>query len=226
MAIAPLGEQQFPPVSGFSGTERSEVPPLVPDHTLLRCIGRGSYGEVWLARNSLGSYRGVKIVHRDSFEDQRPFDRELHGIEKFEPISRSHEGFMDILQVGRNEADEYFYCVMELADDVGSESENVGEVGSGNLPRNHSHTFSPATYQPRTLRHVANKQGGLPVAECLQLGLALTDALGFLHERGLVHRDIKPSNIIFVNGAPKLADIGLVTGVDATRSFVGTEGFN
>ena len=36
---------------------------------------------------------------------------------------------------------------------------------------------------------------------------------------------MKPSNIIFVNGVPKLADIGLVTGVDATRSYVGTEGF-
>ena len=40
-----------------------------------------------------------------------------------------------------------------------------------------------------------------------------------------MHRDIKPSNIIFVGGVPKLADIGLVTDVDATRSFVGTEGY-
>jgi tetratricopeptide (TPR) repeat protein len=36
---------------------------------------------------------------------------------------------------------------------------------------------------------------------------------------------VKPSNIIFVNGRPKLADIGLVAGVDEARSFVGTEGF-
>src|ERR1019366_3971741 len=41
----------------------------------------------------------------------------------------------------------------------------------------------------------------------------------------LVHRDIKPSNIIFVNGVPKLADIGLVAEVNEARSFVGTEGF-
>jgi len=41
----------------------------------------------------------------------------------------------------------------------------------------------------------------------------------------LVHRDVKPSNIVFVNGQPKLADIGLVTSTDATRSFVGTLGF-
>ena len=30
------------------------VPPAIPDHELLRCIGRGSYGEVWLERNVLG----------------------------------------------------------------------------------------------------------------------------------------------------------------------------
>ena len=40
-----------------------------------------------------------------------------------------------------------------------------------------------------------------------------------------MHRDIKPSNIIFVQGQPKLADIGLVAGSDETSSFVGTEGF-
>ena len=32
----------------------------IPDHELLRCIGRGSYGEVWLARNMMGTYRAVK----------------------------------------------------------------------------------------------------------------------------------------------------------------------
>jgi serine/threonine protein kinase len=33
--------------------------------------------------------------------------------------------------------------------------------------------------------------------------------MDFLHRQGLTHRDIKPSNIIFVNGQPKLADVGL-----------------
>jgi serine/threonine protein kinase len=61
--------------------------------------------------------------------------------------------------------------------------------------------------------------------ECLKIGLALTTALEHLHEHGLVHREINPSNIIFVNGVAKLADIGLVTAMDATVSFVGTSGF-
>src|ERR1043166_7486351 len=92
-------------------------PPEIPDHELLRCIGRGSYGAVWLARNMFGVYRAVKIVFRASFTDQHPFDRELKGIRKFEPVSRSHEGFVDVLQVGNNKAQGYFYYVMELGDD-------------------------------------------------------------------------------------------------------------
>jgi len=56
----------------------------------------------------------------------------------------------------------------------------------------------------------------------------LTAALDCLHRQQLIHRDIKPSNIIFVNGASKIADIGLVTqaaenGDDAT--YIGTEGY-
>jgi hypothetical protein len=41
----------------------------------------------------------------------------------------------------------------------------------------------------------------------------------------LIHRDIKPANIIFVHGAAKLADIGLVADAKSAPTFVGTEGF-
>src|SRR5206468_10682570 len=76
-----------------------------------------------------------------------------------------------------------------------------------------------------SVRTVVCRRGGLRFEECLQLSLSLARALGRLHKAGLVHRDIKPSIIIFVNGVPKLADIGLVTDVGEARSFVGTEGF-
>jgi hypothetical protein len=65
----------------------------------------------------------------------------------------------------------------------------------------------------------------LPAAEVLEIGLALTEALGHLHCNGLIHRDVKPSNVIFVNGRPKLADIGLVTDASDQCSIVGTEGY-
>ena len=102
---------QRDPVS-FSATEPHGLAP-VPDHELIRLIGRGSYGEVWLARNTLGSYRAIKIVFEKTFRHRRPFEREFNGVKKFEPVSRFHEGLVDILQAGRHE--NYFYYVMELA---------------------------------------------------------------------------------------------------------------
>src|SRR5437667_12211204 len=42
----------------------SASPPSIPEHELLRRIGGGSYGEVWLARNRMETFRAVKIVYR------------------------------------------------------------------------------------------------------------------------------------------------------------------
>ena len=110
--------------------------PVIPDHEPLRLIGRGSYGEVWLARNVLGTLRAVKVVHRADFSSPRPFEREFHGIQRFEPVSRSHSGLVHVLQVGRNDADGYFYYVMELADAVDTTATD------------------PDAYAPRTLAAV------------------------------------------------------------------------
>jgi len=115
----------LPPLRELSA---NRPPPRVPDHELLRCIGRGSYGEVWLARTTLDTYRAVKVVYRSDFEDARPFEREYTGIRKFEPVSRSHEGLVDILQVGRNDQEGYFYYVMELADDVAPVFKSANQV--------------------------------------------------------------------------------------------------
>lgn len=183
-------------------------PPRIPDHELLRLIGRGSYGEVWLARSVMGTFRAVKIVYRHTFETSHPFEREFAGIQKFEPISRSHQGLINVLHVGRSESGDAFYYVMELADDV-----NTGSA------------IDIAAYKPRTLRSEIARNGRLPLDECVRVSLSLASALGHLHQRGLIHRDLKPSNIIFVNGLPKLADIGLVSAPGEARSFVGTEGF-
>jgi CHASE2 domain-containing sensor protein len=183
----------------------------IPDHTMLRCVGRGGYGEVWLARDAIGGFHAVKIVYRKRFLKAEPFEREFQGMQKFAPLSRLHPGLVHILHVGRNDLRGCFSYIMEAADDETSGAD-----------------IKPGHYTPRTLAHELDRRGRLPVSECVQLGASLASALDFLHQHQLIHRDIKPANIIFVGGQPKLADVGLVTALgrdSGNMTRVGTVGY-
>lgn len=172
-----------------------EAGPAIPDFRLVQRIDRGAFGEVWLAQSlATARYRAVKVVYRDRLPSEQAYDTEFAGLKRFEEISREHEGFVDILHISRHDEARYFYYIMELADDL----ETGAEVNE-------------TTYAPRTLARELAKRRRLPPVECVKIGLALTSALGELHGRSLVHRDIKPANVLFVRGAPKVGDIGLVT---------------
>jgi serine/threonine protein kinase len=213
-------EAEHGSVGGGLSVAETGAPP-VPDYELLRRVGGGAYGEVWLARSkATGAMRAAKIVWRRSFQDERPFQREFEGIQRFERVSREHPSQLALFHIGRNEAEGYFYYVMELADDASAEC----GVRSAESRAPHSALRTPQAYVAHTLRADLAK-GRLPASRVLEIGLALAEALGHLHHNGLVHRDVKPSNVIFVNGRPKLADIGLVTDLSDQCSIVGTEGY-
>jgi CHASE2 domain-containing sensor protein len=203
----PVPAPEATSAAGPAGTRRI---PDIPDHELLRPIGRGSYGEVWLARNAIGLFHAVKIVYQEKFTNAAPYEREFRGIQKYMPISRSHPLLVHLLHVGRNDAAGYFFYIMEAADD---------ELTGQNI--------EPKTYSPKTLAKQLERGRRLPVRECVELGLQLTQALEYLHWNKLIHRDIKPANIIYVKGVPKIADIGLVTdlGSDGDATYLGTEGY-
>ena len=206
-AIPPLSNTSLPKVP----PARVLRPiPAIPDHEVVRQIGSGAYGEVWLAKSMTGAWRAIKVVCRQDFDDDHTFNREFEGVQNYEPIARNHPGLVHILHVGYSATPSpFYYYVMELGDDA--------QTGIH---------IEPDEYIPRTLQSDMKLAGHkpLPLDYCLEVGSQLAHALIYLHSKGLAHRDIKPSNVVFVNGRPKFADIGLVSRNDR-RSFVGTEGF-
>ncbi len=191
-----------------------ETLPDTPGYELIHPpFGEGAYGKVWLARNPAGQWRALKVIYLAKFDDHAgPYEREFNGIQKYQPVSDQHPGLLRVEFVSEKK-DGYFFYAMELADSLEPGWEQ-----------------KPSAYKPRDLAGERARLRGkrLPVKTCVRIGITLCEALDFLHRQGMTHRDIKPQNIIFVNGQPKLADLGLITEIrpaDQVRTLVGTPGY-
>ena len=189
--------------------------PDAPDYKLFEPpFGKGGFGKVWLVRNAVGQWQALKAVFREKFgNDSSPYDTEFRGITRYKPVSDKHPGLLRVDFVSRHDAEGYFYYVMELGDSLtpGWQEE-------------------PTLYKPADLNLMREGLPGqrLPPLRCIEIGAALADALAFLHGVGLTHRDIKPGNVVFVNGKPKLADVGLVGEVrqaSEVTTWGGTRGY-
>lgn len=176
-------------------------------------FGQGAYGKVWLAQDTKRRWCAVKVIYLKNFEgDTEPYEREFNGISRYQRVSGEHPGLLRTEEVSAK-ADGHFFYAMELGDSLVPGWER-----------------DPQKYQPRDLAGERTRSANqrLPFEDCIRIAMVLTEALEFLHQRGLTHRDIKPQNVIFVNGQPKLADLGLIAEIrppDENKTFVGTPGY-
>jgi len=180
---------------------------LFPDYGFLVRIGSGAYGEIWLATAPEGQHRAIKFIAKVGSVDDSRYSREHRGIQLLKTLRDIPPGIVPILDVRENPQAGFGY-VMELAD------------AERPLWKEH-----PEEYRPKTLRGELVARRALPLAESLDIGIRLADALDFLQRHRLVHRDIKPSNIIYIQEKPVLADVGLLVDTREAESLVGTPGY-
>jgi serine/threonine protein kinase len=180
----------------------------IPDYDLIKLVGEGGFGQIWMGKDALGLYRAIKIIRYDDSKSLESYQAEHNGIRHYAPYSRKYDGLIDIHHVGIREEEGFYYYVMDLADDLYLEDQVAED------------------YQPKTLRAYLDIQENrrLPSREALQVGVEVAEALAYLHSENLVHRDVKPENFICINGKWKLADIGFVT-ARGGKTYVGSLGY-
>ncbi len=197
-------------VDGKDDLQEVDLPgPLLQQYHREREIGRGEYGNVYLAKR-LGAYYALKVVRLAGKADAaraEAYARELRGVRLvmgLPPI----EGLVRIHDLAESADGTEFAYVMDLAD---PEREEIGPFDDN--------------YRPRTLASVIDAEIALPLGECIEIGIRIASVLAALQRLHVIHRDIKPGNIIFVRGKVVLADVGLAIDVRDAASIVGTPGY-
>ena len=190
---------------GYSADERGDVPPTpeelaaeFPELEILRFIGRGGMGMVYLARQKqLDRMVALKILSPRIASD--PAFAERFAREARMMALLTHPHVVSVYEFGTTSptgtSEPLYYLLMEFVDGL-------------------------------TLRQLLDA-GQLTPPQAFAIVPQICEALQYAHDKGIVHRDIKPENILLDRqGNVKIADFGLaklmgLQGQDLTISASG-----
>jgi serine/threonine protein kinase len=161
-------------------------PEFIEHYKLIRELGRGGQGSVWLAEDQ-NLHRPVALKLLNSWliagERLARFQREAESIARLE-----HEG-LAVVYEAQMESDPPFIAMRFVE----------GEDLSSSLAQR---TSSPVDFLPIT--------SAQHLRRALHFFERAARALHVAHEAGVVHRDIKPGNILITpSGHPVITDFGL-----------------
>jgi len=200
--------------AGLLGQAEPAIPERLGEFRLLRRLGAGGMGVVYLAeQRGLGRRVALKLVRPNQLyfpETRRRFRREVEAAARLQ-----HEGIVTVHTVGEEAGIPYY--AMEYVPGCTLAAVLARLAAAGRPPGGLSGADLAAGVAAASGEPVA--ADGLPgdwVEACLHVAVQVADALGHAHQRGVVHRDVKPSNILLTTRlAARLADFGLAKLQDA-----------
>ena len=196
--------------------------PFAVDYTLLRPLGGGGMGEVWLARErALGRDVALKIMRpAESAARALRFAREAQAL-----AALDHPSILPVLRTGEDPATGLHFLatrpillspsdITRLCDEIlhcpYPRDFTPPETGAGGASPPGEPPAGAGASRPLPLSSLLDGGKTLPQAAVLRLARDLASALSAAHAAGILHRDIKPSNILFdPSGRALLADFGL-----------------
>jgi serine/threonine protein kinase len=169
------------------------APTTIGRYEVLRELGRGAMGTVFLARDSaLGRLVALKTFrhsHHDVDLEDSAVLRRRTIREAQRAGALSHPNVITIYDLVETGADaDSFYIVMEYVEGQGLDA---------------------------LMRH----EGPMKLVEAAPLVSQIAAALDHLHARGIVHRDVKPGNVLVADdGRVKITDFGIARSEDPTAT--------
>jgi serine/threonine protein kinase len=177
----------------------------VDDFEVLRVLGKGAFGTVYLARQiSLDRQVALKVT------DQR-------GDEGRNMAPLEHEHIVQVFSETLDDCGHRLLCMRYVPgptlNAVLEELRQQGRAqwnGAAVLEIIDRLTPEPAAFDPGALRDRELLRQSDWMGTACWIGARLAEALAYAHGRGVVHRDIKPANILCTQyGRPMLVDFNL-----------------
>jgi formylglycine-generating enzyme required for sulfatase activity len=178
----------------------------IGDYTLINFLGRGQFGEVWLAEKQL-QFSTRKFRHALKFLSNRGGEINLKTIEAEIDSwieASGHPNVMSVLDmlVHKN-------CVVIVSEFAeGGSIRNWLDKNGGKAPSNE---------------------------KALEMMIGVLRGIEHLHSRNVVHRDLKPDNILLQGNFPRIADFGIsrivsesgrLTGASGSPAYMSPESFH
>jgi serine/threonine protein kinase len=178
----------------------------IEGYSLLRKIGEGGFGEVWLCKSeTTGAWKALKWISKHS---HRHLEQELSALSRYSnAVSGTRSPNLVPIEHVRL-LDGGLIYLMPLADGF------------------YGHSPEDPSWEPMTLSGVMRKHQSegtwFSQDKIKNVILGVVQGAGLIGEAGLQHRDIKPENVLFIRGEPALADFGLATEDTTQVSMRGT----